>query len=40
MEERRGVYKDLVLQPEGKRLLGRPTRSWEDNLKKDFYEVG
>jgi hypothetical protein len=26
MEEERGVYRDLVGRPEGKRLLGRPRR--------------
>jgi len=31
MGERRGVYRVLVGKPEGKRLLGRPMRSWEDN---------
>ena len=27
-------------KPEGKRLLGRPRRRWEDNIKMDFQEVG
>ena len=27
-------------EPEGKRLLGRPRRRWEDNIKMDFQEVG
>jgi hypothetical protein len=27
-------------QPEGKRPLGKPTRSWEDNIKMDLQEVG
>ena len=27
-------------KPEGKRLLGRPRRSWEDNIKMDLQEVG
>jgi len=27
---RRGVHRILVWKPEGKRLLGRPRRSWED----------
>ena len=26
--------------PEGKRLLGRPRRRWEDNIKMDLQEVG
>jgi hypothetical protein len=40
MEERRGVYRDLMGKPEGKRPLGRPRRRWEDNIKKDIQEVG
>jgi hypothetical protein len=30
----------LVGRPEGKRLLGRPRRRWEDNIKMDFREIG
>jgi len=26
-------------KPEGKRLLGRPRRRWEDNIKMDIQEV-
>jgi len=40
MGERRGVYRVLVGEPEGKRPLGRPRRRWEDNIKMDFQEVG
>ena len=40
MEERRGVYRVLVVKPEGKRLLVRPRRRWEDNVKMDLQEVG
>jgi len=40
MGERRGVYRVLVEKPEGKRLLGRPRRRWEDNIKMDLQEVG
>jgi len=40
MEERRGVYRILVGKPEGKRLLGKPRRRWEDNTKMDHLEVG
>jgi len=29
-----------VGKPEGKRLLGRPRRRWEDNIKMDLQEVG
>jgi hypothetical protein len=31
--------KDLVENPEGKRPLGRPMRTWEDNIKIDTKEV-
>jgi hypothetical protein len=40
MEERKGVYRVLVGRPEGKRLLGRPGRRWEDNIKIDLREMG
>ena len=40
MEERRGVHRVLVGNPEGKRPLGRPRRRWEDNIKMDLQEVG
>ena len=40
MGERRGVYSVLVGKPEGNRLLGRPRRKWEDNIKVDLQEVG
>jgi len=36
----RGVYRGLVLKPEGKRALGRPRRRWENNVKMDLQEVG
>jgi hypothetical protein len=39
MEEGRGVYRVLVGKPEGKRPLGRPRRSWEDNIKMELKEV-
>jgi hypothetical protein len=29
-----------VGRPEGRRLLGRPRRRWEDNIKIDHQEVG
>jgi hypothetical protein len=40
MGEGRGVHRVLVGKPEGKRPLGRPTRRWEDNIKRDLEEVG
>ena len=39
MGERRGVYRVLVGKPEGKELLGKPRRRWEDNIKLDLQEV-
>jgi hypothetical protein len=40
MGERTGVYSVLVGKPEGKRPLGRTKQRWDDNIKKDFQEVG
>jgi len=36
MEDRRGVYRVLVGKPEGKRPLGRPRPTWEDNIEMDL----
>ena len=36
----RGAYRVLIGKPEGKKLLGRPRRRWEDNIKMDLKEVG
>jgi hypothetical protein len=33
MLERRGAYRVLVGNPEGRRPLGTPRREWEDNIK-------
>jgi len=38
--ERRGVYRVLVVKPEGKRPLWRSRLRWEDNIKMDLQEVG
>jgi hypothetical protein len=38
--EDREVHRVLVGKPEGKRLLGRPRRRWEDNIEMDLQEVG
>jgi len=38
--EMRGVHSVLVGKPEGKTPLGRPRRSWEDNINLDLQEVG
>jgi hypothetical protein len=40
MGEGRGVYRALVGKPEGKSLLRRPRRRWEDNIKMDLREIG
>jgi len=40
MGERRGVYRVLVVKPEGKRPLARPRHRWEGNIKMDLQEVG
>jgi len=40
MGQGRGVYRVPVGKPKGKRLLGRPRRKWEDNIKMDLHEVG
>jgi hypothetical protein len=38
--EGRGVYRFLVGRPEGKRPLGRPRRTWDNNIKMDLREIG
>jgi hypothetical protein len=40
MGEGRNVYRVLVGKPEGKRLLGRPRRRWEDGIRMDLRETG
>ena len=40
MGEDRGVYRILVGKPEGRRLLERPRRRWENNIKMNLQEVG
>jgi hypothetical protein len=37
--EGRGVYMVSVRKPEGKRPLGKPRLTWEDNIKMDLLEV-
>jgi hypothetical protein len=39
MGERRGAYRALVGNPEGRRPLGRPKFRWEDNIKMDLRKV-
>ena len=38
--ESRGLNRVLVEKPEGKKLLGRPRRRWEDNIMMDLQAVG
>jgi hypothetical protein len=38
--EERKVNKVLVGKSEGKRLLGRPRRRWEDGIRMDLREIG
>jgi hypothetical protein len=40
MREKMNSYRLLVGKPEGKRPLGRPRRSWVDNIKMDLGERG
>ena len=40
MGKSRVVYRFLVGKPEGKIILGRPRRRWEDNIKIDVQQVG
>jgi hypothetical protein len=40
MGEKRGAYRILVGRPEGRRPLGRPRLTWEDNIRMDLQEVG
>ena len=39
-EEGRSAFKILTGEPTGKRLLGRPRSSWEDNVRIDLEEIG
>jgi hypothetical protein len=38
--EKRNAYRILVGKPEGKRLLERPRRRCEDNIKMDLRKIG
>jgi hypothetical protein len=40
MEKKKGTYRILVGRPEGRRPLGRPRRTWEDNIKMGVQEEG
>jgi hypothetical protein len=39
MGKKRNAYKLSVGEPEGKRPLGRPKRTWVDNIKIDLLEI-
>jgi hypothetical protein len=36
---KRNAHRILVRKPEGKRLLRRARRGWEDNIKMNFKEI-
>jgi hypothetical protein len=36
----RNVYNVLMVKPEGKRPLARPSRRWEDGVRMDLREIG
>jgi hypothetical protein len=40
MGEMRNGYNILVGKSEGKRPLGRSRRRWEDNIRRDLWEMG
>ena len=40
MEESRNAFQILTGKPSGKRPLGRPRRSWEDNMRMDLEQMG
>jgi hypothetical protein len=37
--EKRNAYRILMGNPEGKRPLGRPRRTWVNNIKMDLREI-
>ena len=39
MGDRRGTCRVFIARPEVKRLLGRPRRRWENNIKMDLKDV-
>jgi hypothetical protein len=40
VKESRGIFKILTGKPTGKRLVGKPRRRWEDNIRMDLEEIG
>ena len=39
MQEGRSTFKILTPKPTAKRPLGRPRRTWEDNIRMDLEEI-
>jgi hypothetical protein len=39
MGENRNTYRVLVAKPEGKRVLEKPRRRWEDSIKRDLKQI-
>jgi hypothetical protein len=39
MGEERKMYRVLMGKPKGRRLLGRPSRRWEDRIRMDLGET-
>jgi len=37
--ERRGIYRVLMVKPEGKMPLGRPRHRWEDNIEICLFQI-
>jgi hypothetical protein len=40
MGEMRNACRLLVVNPEGKRPVGRPRHRWKDNIRMDLREIG
>jgi hypothetical protein len=40
MGEMTNACRILMEKPQGKRILGRPRRRWDDNIKTDLREIG
>jgi hypothetical protein len=40
MGEKRNAYRILLGKPEEKRPLGKPRRTWVNNIKMDLREIG
>jgi hypothetical protein len=34
------MYAVFIIEPKGRRPLGRPTRRWEDGVRMDLREIG